>query len=59
MLPGCGLCGCAQWASSSLPESVLISYDMIRPHDSFGKVMIANLKVPSTSNKGESEVNYS
>lgn len=35
----------AQWAAKSFPDAVFASYDMIRPGDSFGKMMITNLKV--------------
>lgn len=37
-----------QWAAktfTSSPATAFVLYDMIRPYDSFGKVMRANLKV--------------
>jgi hypothetical protein len=41
-----GVCGSGgQWASGRFPSAVLASYDMIGPHDAFGKVTVANLAV--------------
>ena len=38
-----------KWIASKFKDAVFINYEQLHMDDSFGKVMITNLKVPATS----------